>query len=343
MTQASNLYRSVFDRYLRQNEDMAHPSSRMLKLLSLLQGRNIWSGSELADRTGVSPRTVRRDIERLRDLGYEIASVRGSEGGYRMAAGAQLPPLLFDDDQAVALTIALQRATATGIDIDEGARRALATLQQVLPSHLKHRVGNFTLASQPRTPHSQSHTMSVQVSPDVIEAVNIAIQKRLILRFAYGDTDSQRRVVEPHGLVERGRRWYLVAWESDRDRWSIFRLDRMTLRTHTGPRFTMRSIPTGGVESFVETRFKGSEFKNQWPCLGEFEIDLPLRDVEGWVKDGYAESIDEHTTRIYIGSWSWNALLAAIIQFDSGFRIVGPHELTSAARTIVERLQATGT
>ena len=303
----------------------------MLQLLSLLQARRDWPGGALAERLGVSARTVRRDVDRLRELAYEITAVKGPGGGYRLDAGTELPPLLFDDEQAVALAIALQSSAATGVDVAEGAQRALVTLRQVLPSHLRHRVDSIVL--EPWVAVAEEH-----VPPAVIEQVSAAVHEQRVLRFAYGSDDAETRRVEPHGLVRRGGRWYLVAWELEREHWRLFRLDRMTLRTHVGPPFSPRPIPAGDAESFVDARFKGSDHENAWPCAAVFEIDAPLRDVLPWIGDGRAEAIDEQSTRVTIGSWSWMGALAAVIRFDVTFRVVGPPELLASAATLGTRL-----
>jgi predicted DNA-binding transcriptional regulator YafY len=190
----------------------------MLALLSLLQTRRDWPGAVLAERLDVSPRTVRRDIDRLRELGYRIGALKGPEGGYRLAAGSELPPLLFDDEQAVAVAVALHSVPASGIDIVEGAERALATVRQVMPSRLRHRIDGIRFSG------AESAT---RVDPATLEAVSAAVRDRRILRFDYDGTDAARRRVEPHGLVSRGGRWYLIAWDPERDDWRIFRLDRL--------------------------------------------------------------------------------------------------------------------
>lgn len=310
---------------------MSSPSSRMLQLLSLLQARRDWPGGALAERLDVSARTVRRDVDRLRELGYQITAIKGPDGGYRLEAGAELPPLLFDDEQAVALAIALQGSAATGVDVAEGAQRALATVRQVLPSHLRHRVDSIAL-----TPHAPD--ASEQVPSAVIEQVSAAVRDRQTLRFAYGNDDAEPRRVEPHGLVRRGARWYVVAWEPVREHWRLFRLDRMTPRTHLGPVFTPRAIPTGDAESFVDARFKGTEHENTWPCTAVFDVDAPLREVLPWIGDGRAEAIDGRSTRITIGSWSWMGALAAVIRFDAPFRVVGPPALFASAAALGVRL-----
>ena len=202
---------------------MTGSSSRMLALLSLLQTQRDWPGQVLADRLDVTPRTVRRDVDRLRELGYRISAIKGPDGGYRLAAGSELPPLLFDDEQAVAIAVALQSVPATGIDIDEGAARALATVRQVMPSRLRHRVDGIRFTGVEN---------ETRVDPAVLEAVSAAVRDRHVLRFDYGGHDRPARRTEPHNVVAREGRWYLLAWDLEADDWRTFRLDRMLSLIH---------------------------------------------------------------------------------------------------------------
>lgn len=305
----------------------------MLSLLSLLQARRDWPGPVLADRLGVTTRTVRRDVDRLRALGYEIASAKGPDGGYRLAAGAELPPLLFDDEQAIAIAIGLPHAAASGVDVGEAAERALATLRQVMPSRLRHRMDavEFTASA-----------VGVRVAPDVLEAVSRAVQAGRTLRFDYGEGDGPSRSVEPHGLVARDARWYLVAWDLDRAGWRTFRLDRMAPRNTAGLAFARRAVPAGDPAAFIAARAKGSNDADRWPCTGSFEIDLPVRELIDWIQDGQIDEISPTTSLVTIGSWSWAGLLAEIVRFGAPFRIVAPAELVSEARDLAERLRATG-
>lgn len=315
---------------------MAGATSRMLTLLSLLQSRRDWPGHVLADRLEVSPRTVRRDVERLRDLGYRVQAIKGPDGGYRLDAGSELPPLLFDDDQAVALAVALQSAPASGAAIDEAATRALATVRQVMPSHLRHRVDGVTFTSAPAGP-------TPATDPRVLVAASAAIRAREILRFDYRTVggnptpDAPPRRVEPHHLVARAGRWYLVAWDLERDDWRMYRLDRMSPRVPTGPRFAPREVPGGDVAAFVSARFKGSDGPDRWPCEGTVVLALPARDVLPFVPDGVVEVVDAEHCRLTTGSWSWVALAASIGRFDAPISEVSPPELAAAFRTVAQR------
>ncbi|MBY4213547.1 WYL domain-containing protein [Rhodococcus fascians] len=258
-------------------------TSRLLNLLSLLQTRRDWPGSVLAERLNISHRTVRRDVDRLREMGYSIQATRGADGGYRLDAGSELPPLLFDDDQAIALAVSLQAATATGVGIEEAALRALTTVRQVMPSRLRHRLNALeftTILSGPGdgTPAS--------VSPDVLIALSTAARASEVLRFDYAgrqpdaaSDSAPPRKVEPHHVVTSHGRWYLVAWDLEHNDWSIFSADRITPRTPTGPGFTPREVPGGDVSEYVSARFKGSERTNQWPCTGKVILRRPASYV----------------------------------------------------------------
>jgi len=214
---------------------MLETSARLLRLLSLLQSRRDWPGAELAERLGVTTRTVRRDVDRLRDLGYPVESATGTAGGYRLGVGAALPPLLLDDDEAVAVAVGL-RAAATGTvtGIEETSLRALAKLEQVLPSRLRHRVGAMQSAILPLTGPGPT------VDPDLLTA---ACQAHEGVRFGY---QQNTRRVEPYRLVHTGRRWYLLAFDLDRDDWRTFRVDRIDSAPLPGPRFTPRPEPAEG-------------------------------------------------------------------------------------------------
>jgi len=308
---------------------MNAPSSRMLAMLSLLQARRDWSGQALADRLEVTTRTVRRDVDRLRELGYRIDALKGPDGGYRLAAGSELPPLLFDDEQAVALSIALQNAAASGAGIEEAAARALATVRQVMPSHLRHRVDSIRF---------ERPSGGAAADPAVLAAVSDAVRERKVLRFDYAGSEGLPRRTEPHGLVARDARWYLVAWDLDRDDWRLFRLDRLAPRIPAGPTFRHRDIPTGGAASYVAAQFTGNAHEDRWPCVGEVVIHLAVRDVLPWVPDGEVEAVGETTSRLVLGSWSWVGVLASLARFDAPFEIVGPPALADAAAVLADRM-----
>ncbi|WP_314428001.1 WYL domain-containing protein [uncultured Microbacterium sp.] len=312
---------------------MTGSSSRMLALLSLLQTQRDWPGQVLADRLDVTPRTVRRDVDRLRDLGYRITAIKGPDGGYRLAAGSELPPLLFDDEQAVAIAVALQSVPASGIDIDEGAARALATVRQVMPSRLRHRVDGIRFTGVEN---------ETRVDPAVLEAVSAAVRDRRVLRFDYGELrDRPARRTEPHAVVAREGRWYLLAWDLEAEDWRTFRFDRMTPRIPTGPGFLPRELPAADAQTYLAARAKGSDAGDRWPCIGELVLDLPAREVAPWIgSDGTVEPIDAASCRVSVGSWSWVGILASIARFDAPFTVVGPAALAEAADALAARFAA---
>lgn len=314
---------------------MSGPSSRMLQLLSLLQVPRDRSGDELAAQLEVSPRTVRRDVDRLRELGYRIDSARGPAGGYRLASGSELPPLLFDDDQVVAVALALAVAPASGADIAEPAVRALATVRQVLPSRLRHRVDAIEVVATPG---------ATTADPEVLVAVSDAVRRREVLRFGYASVlgepehEASRRV-EPHAVVARNGRWYLLAWDpgagDGEGDWRTFRIDRITPRQPTRLPFAPRPVPGGDPASFVAARFKGSDGRDAWPCRGSAVIGLPARRVVPFVDaDAVVEERGAERTLLETGSWSWGALAARFAGFDAPFEIVGPAELVEAAAAL---------
>ncbi len=307
-------------------------SGRLLALLSLLQARRDWPGSLLAGRLGVSERTVRRDVDRLRELGYPVQAVKGPDGGYRLEAGSRLPPLLFDEEQAVALAVALRIAVGTGAGIEEAAARALATVRQLMPSRLRQRVAVLEIAA--------AGGATVQVDPGILLALSSAIRATEEVRFDYETpsrpSDGAPRRVQPHHLVVRSGRWYLVGWDAGRADWRTYRADRMTLRVPNGPRFTPREVPGGDVATFLAARFKGAG-TDAWPCRGEVVLDRPVADVAPFAGDGVAEEAEPGKTRLLTGSWSWAALAAGLLRFDCEIDVVGPQELRTAFADLAGR------
>ncbi|WP_371793211.1 WYL domain-containing protein [Streptomyces sp. NBC_01471] len=323
---------------------MPKTSARLLSLLSLLQARRDWPGQLLAERLEVSPRTVRRDVDRLRELGYPVLAAKGPDGGYRLDAGTQLPPLLFDDEQAVALAVALQTATTTGAGIEEAAARALQTVRQVMPARLRHRVDavRFTAVERAGTEPNP------QADSGVLVALSAAVHAREELHFDYvpvsppGGTGGARAVVpprrvQPHHLITWGGRWYLVAWDLDRDDWRTFRADRITPRTPTGPRFTPRELPGGEVAAFVADRFQGSDGSGGRPCRGEVILGRPASAVACYTFDGTVEELGPDRCRLVLGGWSWAGLAATIGRFDADIQVIGPPELRDAFAHLARR------
>ncbi|MFD7511673.1 helix-turn-helix transcriptional regulator [Streptomyces sp. NPDC059853] len=324
---------------------MPTTSARLLALLSLLQARRDWPGALLARRLEVSPRTVRRDVERLRELGYPVLAVKGPDGGYRLDAGTRLPPLLFDDEQAVALAVALRTAATSGAGIGEAAARALTTVRQVMPARLRRRIDTLGItavgapAAGPGSP----------VDPAVLTALAAAVHAREVLRFDHAappgavagagsaPTPGPPRRVEPHHLVARAGRWYLVAWDLDRTDWRIFRADRVTPRAPAGPRFTPRELPGGSAAAFVTGRFRGGDGTGDWPCRGEVVLGLPAAEAAPYTGDGIVEDAGPHRCRLVLGSWSWTGLATAFARFDADIEVIGPPELAAAFARLAQR------
>ena len=240
---------------------MSGPSSRLLRLLSLLQTRRDWSGHELAERLEVSPRTVRRDVDRLRMLGYPVDALPGPAGGYRMQAGTAMPPLVLEDDEAVAIAVGLRTATGASVTgMDETAVRALVKLEQVLPAHLRRRVNALQSVTAVPAPSGP------MVDPQALTTIAGACRDAEQLRFTYHDRSGRqtRRLVEPHSLVNVGRRWYVVAWCCERQAWRSFRLDRLEKPFPAGRRFTQRELPDGlDPAAFVSSTLSEAVYRYQ--------------------------------------------------------------------------------
>jgi predicted DNA-binding transcriptional regulator YafY len=309
-------------------------SSRLLKLLSLLQARREWPGAELADRLEVSRRTVRRDIERLRGLGYPVESLAGAAGGYRLRAGSAMPPLLLDDEEAIAIAIGLITAARASVSgIEETAVRALVKLEQVLPAHLRRRVAALERATV--APPLAGPT----VDPQHLTAIAAACRDRECLRFAYTSRDGSgsRRLVEPHALVNLGRRWYLVAWDRERLDWRTFRIDRLARPAGAGARFTPRELPAKDAAAYVERSIAGAPTRfDAHVTLHAAHDEIARRMPAHW---GTLEPIDERRCAYRTGddNLGWLALRVAMLGVD--FEVHEPAELTQELRALAERLR----
>jgi len=302
---------------------MASTSTRTLQLLSLLQSQRYWAGADLADRLGVSVRTLRRDVDRLRELGYPVQAARGVDGGYSLAAGAALPPLVLDDDEAVALAVGLHAATTSAVTgMAEASVSALAKVVQVMPSRLRRRVE----ALRAVTVSSGWGTAVAPVAPEVLTTVAQACRDDERLSFAYraADGSPSERTVEPHRLVSLGRRWYLVAYDLDRGDWRSFRLDRLGRPTPLGARFRQRTLPTDDAAAFVRRGM------SQMPSTFDVEarVQAPPHVVSTrlgpWAT---VEDAGDGTTRLRLrtDSLDWAAL--ALGSVGAEFRVLAPAEL----------------
>src|SRR4051812_8093947 len=308
-------------------------SSRLLSLLSLMQGRRDWPGSELADRLEVSGRTIRRDVERLRTLGYPVESMTGPAGGYQLRAGAAMPPLLLDDEEAIAIAVSLRTAAGGSVSgIEETAVRALVKLEQVLPAHLRRRVQALQSATQ---------TLQVyggpQVDPQCLTVLAAAVRDHERVRFQYTARDraGTRREAEPHSLVNAGRRWYLVAWDCGRSDWRTFRVDRIARAASSGVRFTPRRLPGGDAAALVPrcrrsypSRY-GARVAGGCPAAG-----LESRRWPG----GAIRPLDGEGCEVRTADDNLDWLAMRIAMLPAAYEVHEPPELIERLREIGERI-----
>ena len=314
---------------------MIQTSARLLALLSLLQVRREWTGQELADRLEVGPRTIRRDIDKLRSLGYPIEAAPGVAGGYRLSAGGELPPLLLDDAEAVAVAVGLRTAAAGSVaGIEETSVRALAKLEQVLPSRLRRRVSALSDAT------SAFGFDGPRIDPEALATIAGACRDATCLHFAYvaRDDAASRRNTEPAAVVYSGYRWYLIAFDTDRDDWRTFRLDRIKGRVRIGSRCQRRTVPGGDPAAFMKSRLQADTAEVS--TRGSVRLALAAERARQKIPERYAE-VEPDGERACIvrtrGAWSpqflvWVALL------DAPMEVLGPPELKIAARALVARL-----
>lgn len=309
-------------------------SARLLRLLGLLQSHREWSGTGLADELGVSCRTVRRDVDKLRLLGYPITAIGGVGGGYQLAAGASLPPLLLDDDEAVAVAVGLRTATSGTITgIAETSVRALAKLDQVLPSRLRYQVNTISSAVL-SMPHA-----GPTVDSSTLTEIATAIRDSRRLRFDYvaGDGRDSAREAEPYRLVNNGRRWYLFCWDVHREDWRTFRVDRLRLRTPGGPRFTAREMPADDLAAYLVQNLSRSPYRYQARLTMHGSAAQVSAEVPPSI--GVVEPVDERTCTLRIGSDDLDHLAVWIAAFGFDFDIHEPPELAEHMRTLAARMQ----
>ncbi|APE37268.1 DNA-binding transcriptional regulator [Nocardia mangyaensis] len=310
---------------------MLETSARLLRLLSLLQTPRDWTGTELAERLEVDARTVRRDIEKLRGLGYPVDATPGV-GGYRLGAGAKLPPLLLDDDEAVAVAIGLRTAAGgTVAGIEDSSLRALTKLEQVLPSRLRHRVSLL---------HSVTVTVpaaATRVDPDVLTAVAATIRDNHRLRFDYRTHDGTTtlRTAEPHRLAHTGRHWYLIAWDVDRADWRTYRVDRVTPRIPTGPRFTPREAPDLDLGGYLTRGITTATYRYQAVITLAVSAAVAADRIAPTV--GLIEPLTPDTCLLRTGSNDLTELAIYVATFDFPFHVEEPPELIAHLRTLATR------
>jgi predicted DNA-binding transcriptional regulator YafY len=315
---------------------MANTSERTLRLLSLLQNHRYWPGTDLAERLGVSPRTLRRDVDRLRELGYPVEAHRGVDGGYQLAAGAALPPLLVDDEEAVAVAVGLRLAaqgSGSGTSA-EAAARALAKLTQVMPPRLRRQVEAVAAMTEPATWGNDA-----PVAPDVLAAAAIACRDAERIRFGYTAASGERthRHVEPHRLVVLDRRWYLVAYDLDRQDWRTFRLDRLAGQPleSTGARFRPREIPGGDAPGFVRRTIARPPASPEVEVIVEAPAATIRERIGRWAT---IEDIGPGRCRARMtppGNSDWPVIALGMAGED--FEVISPAELADRVRDWGER------
>jgi predicted DNA-binding transcriptional regulator YafY len=303
---------------------MANTSTRTLRLLSLLQSRRYWPGAELAGRLQVSPRTLRRDVDRLRELGYPVQARRGAEGGYQLAAGTTLPPLVLDDEDAVALVIGLQAAAQGAVArIAESSVRALGKVVQVMPARLRRRVEALSAMTVPASWESGSRT---SVDPAILTSLALACRDTERIRFGYAGAGAppSDRQVEPHRLVLLNHRWYLVAYDLTRQAWRSFRLDRLGAPHGTGTRFRPRELPAADAADFVRTGIKNASAAYDVEAI----VAAPAQVVrERFGRWAVVEDIGATRSRVRMAADSLDWATIALGSVGADFQVVSPPEL----------------
>lgn len=314
---------------------MLETSARLLALLGLLQARDSWTGAELAQRLGVTGRTVRNDVDRLRELGYPVDAARGPGGYYRLGVGGSLPPLLLDDEEAVAMAVGLH--AASGIrGIEDTRIRALTKLEHVLPHRLRRQVAAVRDAMSTGPANTASNVADPEVDAGLLTAVATAIRDTVELRFGYrAEDEAPPRRIEPYRLVNWQRRWYLVGRDPRADSWSSYRLDWMTLRTPGGARFTPRPLPGGDYTAFVlhEVAFTG------WNVHARITVDAPAAEVLARINPtvGVVETLDEQHCVLVTGGDSLEIVAVWIGMLGLDFHVTEPPALVEHLRLVGER------
>ena len=311
---------------------MASTSSRTLRLLSLLQTRRYWPGEELARQLQVSPRTLRRDVDRLRELGYPIQARRGVAGGYQLAAGTALPPLVVDDEEAVALALGLQAAAQGAVEgIAESSVRALAKVVQVMPARLRRRVQALGAMTVPASWEAVGGAASQTVDPEVLTTLALACRDAERVRFSYTAADGQQtgRHVEPHRLVQLGRRWYLAGYDLDRNGWRSYRLDRLAGPGGTGARFRPRELPAADAAAFVRAGIQSTRAGYDIEVIVEAPAEMVRERIGRWASVSEI-SATRCRVRMTADALEWPILGLGMVGAD--FQVVAPPELIDWVR-----------
>jgi predicted DNA-binding transcriptional regulator YafY len=306
-------------------------SARLLRLLSLLQVRPGWTGAELAGRLEVTPRTLRRDVAKLRSLGYPVFAEPGVAGGYRLGSGAALPPLLLDDDEAVAVALSLRTAASHSVSgVSEASVRALSKLEQVLPARLRERATAIGLATVPLTGPAPT------VDVGVLTTIASGCRRRERLEFSYRSHEGEQtaRRVEPHRLVQAGYRWYLVARDLDRGDWRTFRADRIEAPRATGVRFVPHDPPDAAA--FVARSVTTAPYRYQARIL----VHAPAAAVSAMIPPsaGLLEPAADGRCLLTVGSDSLDAMAFHTAMMGFGFTVLEPPELAARLRELAGRL-----
>lgn len=314
---------------------MLETSARLLKLLSLLQVRRDWTGPDLAERLSVDVRTIRRDIDKLRSLGYPVTSLPGAAGGYQLGAGAELPPLLLDDDEAVAVAIGLRTAANGTISgIEETSIRALTKLEQVLPSRLRRRVQ--ALQAHTATPLTAA---GPTVDAETLTIIAAACRDHQQLRFPYASTQGEptKRLVEPQGLVHTGRRWYLVAWDVSKKDWRTFRVDRITAEPTLAARFEERDPPDESLADYVSRQVAASVYTYR----AVLTIHASAQAVAELTSPTSValEPVDDNTCVMRTGAESLDRIIFHLLYLGFDFEVHEPAELVDHVQTLIQRLR----
>ncbi|MEE6263124.1 helix-turn-helix transcriptional regulator [Plantactinospora sonchi] len=312
---------------------MANTSSRTLQLLSLLQTHRYWPGGELAHRLGVSVRTLRRDVDRLRELGYPVQAHRGVDGGYQLSPGAVLPPLVVDDEEAVALAVGLQAAAQGAVaGIAEASIRAFAKVVQVMPARLRHRVDALRAVTVPAVWGGGGPTVEAAVLTTVAQTCRDTER----LRFGYTARGGERtdRYVEPHRLVSLGRRWYLVGYDLDRQDWRSFRLDRLADPRGTGARFRPRALPAEDAAAFVRAGIENIPGPYQVEVLVHAPAARVRTEFDRW---GTVEEVDPDRCRLRMSTDNLDWPVMMLGALGAEFEVVSPPALASQIREWAER------
>jgi len=292
---------------------MAETTSRILSLLTLLQTHRQWSGPELARRLDVTERTLRRDIDRLRELGYRVEATRGAAGGYRLEAGSQLPPLLLTDDEAVTMAIGLRLAAGLGlVDGELTTLSALAKFEQVLPAALRQRVTAIADHLAPATPRG------AEVSTELLGQLALACRDTERIRFRYvaGGGAESDRVVEPHSLVAANGHWFFVAWDRQRDDWRTFRVDRMSRFFGTRVHFAQRDLPAADAAEFIAVAVGSIAPRLEASVVMQLPLEVMREHFGPWAEG--AEAVGAGATRWPFGGRSHEEMLGALAWIPAG-------------------------